>query len=238
MKVDNLSHGFSRDVARRTKRIRRAYVMCSAKNGHVEIRLESRLEQSVAQVLELDPRVRSYRAQPFTLEFSSNELLPRKHAVKPQDAIYYTPDFSVQLEDLQIVLEVKPRAFLEKHSELLENVRSALLRKGMRFVVLCEDHFRGHYLRNIQLLLPYLTQAAHFLPVWAAHLQNLRPSELSGPVREVLHAGPLANYQLAAGLLLGIVRFDLEAHLFERMDFDISPAFGSLSDFEVIRYEP
>ena len=237
MKVDNLSHGFSRDVARRTKRARRAYVMCSAKNGHVEIRLESRLEQSVAQVLELDPRVRAYRAQPFTLEFSSNELLPHKHAVKPQDASYYTPDFSVQLEDLQIVLEVNPRAFLAEHSELLGKVHTALLRKGIRFVVLCEDHFRGHYLRNIQVLLPYLTQAAHALPLWAAPLQNLKPSELLGPVRDVLITGTPANYQLAAGLLLGIVRFDLEAHLFERMDFEIAPAFGSLGAFEVIRYE-
>jgi len=60
MKIDSKSHGFSRDVAKRTKRARRAYVMCSAKNGNVEIRLESRLEQSVAQALELDPRVREY----------------------------------------------------------------------------------------------------------------------------------------------------------------------------------
>lgn len=238
MKTDSLSQGFSRDVAKRVRRAGRAYVMCSAKNGHVEIRLESRLEQSVAQVLELDPRVRAYRAQPFTLEFSSNELLPHKFMVKPQDAIYYTPDFSVQIQDLQIVLEVKPRAFVEEHAELLAKVHKALLKKGMRFVVICEDHFRGHYLRNIQLLLPYLTQAAQDLPLWAAPLQDLKPSELSGPVREVLIAGTPANYQLAAGLLLGIVRFDLEVHLFERMDFEILPAFGSLSAFEVICYEP
>ena len=237
MKVDNLSHGFSRDVAKRTKRARRAYVMCSAKNGNVEIRLESRLEQSVAQALELDPRVRAYRAQPFTLDLATGDVLLAKHQIKPQGALYYTPDFSVELVDLQIVLEVKPRAFLAEHTELLGKVRSALIKKGMRFVVICDDDFHGHYLRNIQLLLPYLTQAAAALQGWAAPLQRLSSDRLKGPVRQTLEAGTLANYQVAAGVLLGIITFDLERHLFEEMDFEIAPAFGSLSAFEVICYE-
>lgn len=238
MKTDSLSHGFSRDVAKRVRRARRAYVMCSAKNGNVEIRLESRLEQSVAQALELDPRVRAYRAQPFTLDLATGDLLSDKHLIKPQGTLYYTPDFSVELADLQIVLEVKPRAFLEEHRELLGKVHSALIRKGMRFIVISEDDFNGHYLRNIQLLMPYLTQAAQALPAWAAPLQRRRPEQLMGPVEQVLLAGTPANYQVAAGVLLGIIKFDLELHLFERMDFEIAPAFGSLSAFEVIRYEP
>lgn len=238
MKTDSLSHGFSRDVAKRVRRAGRAYVMCSAKNGNVEIRLESRLEQSVAQALELDPRVRAYRAQPFTLDLATGDLLPEKHLIKPQGTLYYTPDFSVELADLQIVLEVKPRAFLEEHGELLGKVRSALMRKGMRFIVICDNDFHGHYLRNIQLLIPYLTQAAHSLPLWAASLQRLTSDHLVGPVGEVLVAGTPANYQVAAGVLLGIIKFDLERHLFERMDFEIAPAFGSLEAFEVIRYEP
>lgn len=237
MKTDQVSPPCSRDVAKRTKRSRRAYVMCSAKNGHVEIRLESRLEQSVAQALELDPRVRAYRAQPFTLDLATGDLLPKKHLIKPQGTLYYTPDFSVELADLQIVLEVKPRAFLEEHRELLGKVRSMLVSKGMRFIVICDDDFTGHYLRNIQLLIPYLTQAAHALQAWAAPLQSLTPERLVGPVGEVLVDGTPANYQVAAGVLLGIIKFDMALHLFERMDFEIAPAFGSLSAFEVIRYE-
>ena len=61
--------------------------MCSPKNGFVEIRLESRLEQSVAQALELDPRVRAYRAQPFTLDLSTGERLAAKHPIKPSGAV-------------------------------------------------------------------------------------------------------------------------------------------------------
>jgi hypothetical protein len=237
MKTDKFSPGASREVAKRTKRARRAYVMCSAKNGFLEIRLESRLEQSVAQALELDPRVRAYRAQPFTLDLATGDLLPEKHLIKPQGTLYYTPDFSVELDDLQIVLEVKPRAFLEEHRELLGKVRSMLVSKGMRFIVISEDHFTGHYLRNIQLFMPFLTQAAHSLSAWAVPLQLLTPEQLNGPVLQALDTGVPANYQVAAGVLLGIIKFDMALHLFERMDFEIAPAFGSLSAFEVIRYE-
>lgn len=128
--------------------------MCSAKNGNVEIRVESRLEQSVAQVFELDPRVRSYRAQPFTLDLSTGDLLSEKHLIKPQGTMYYTPDFSVLLDELQVVVEVKPRLFVEEQTEFLRLVRSALLSKGMRFIVISEDDFKGHYLRNVQLFIP------------------------------------------------------------------------------------
>lgn len=211
--------------------------MCSAKNGNVEIRVESRLEQSVAQVFELDPRVRSYRAQPFTLDLSTGDLLSEKHLIKPQGTMYYTPDFSVLLDELQVVVEVKPRLFVEEQTEFLRLVRSALLSKGMRFIVISEDDFKGHYLRNVQLFIPYLTQASAALSQWAAPLQTLTPDRLKGPVRQILDTGLPANYQIAAGVLLGVVKFDLEIHQFELMDFEIAPAFGSLEAFEVIRYE-
>ncbi|WP_231118571.1 Tn7 transposase TnsA N-terminal domain-containing protein [Pseudomonas putida] len=237
MKFDTQSPASSRDVAKRSKRARRAHVMCSPKNGFVEIRLESRLEQSVAQALELDPRVRAYRAQPFTLDLTSGERLAAKSPHKPPGAVYYTPDFIVDLDDLQVVVEVKPSAFVEKHRALLAEVRGALLKQGLRFCVITEADFQGHYLRNAQLFLQYLAQAAPALPKWAAALQVRDPHALTGPVSQVLAGDVPLNHQLAAGVLLGLVQFDLVRHPFEHMDFDIAPAFGSLSAFEVIRYE-
>ena len=237
MKFDSQSPAVSRDVAKRSKRARRAHVMCSPKNGFVEVRLESRLEQSVAHALELDPRVRAYRAQPFTLDLSTGERLAEKHPIKPSGAVYYTPDFVVDLDDLQIVVEVKPSAFVQEHKALLESVREALRQQGLRFIVITEADFTGHYLRNAQLLMQYLAQAAPSLPSWAAALQARDPHVLTGPVTQVLTGDVPLNYQLAAGVLLGLIRFDLVRHLFEHMDFDIVPAFGSLSAFEVIRYE-
>jgi hypothetical protein len=238
MKTDQHSPATSRDVAKRTHRSRRAYVMCSPKNGFVEVRMESRLEQSVAQVLELDPRVRSYRAQPFTLDLSTGELLAKPPARKPEKAIYYTPDFSAALTGLEVIIEVKPRAFLDKHVEQLELVRQSLLRQGLRLIILCEDDFPGHYLRNIQLLMPYLSQSHQHLTSWAERLLHRAPYELQGRVADVVYGLAPANYFAAAGMLLGVIKTDLTQYLFEGMDFPVEPAFGSLAAFEVIRYEP
>lgn len=238
MKGDSTSPAFSRDVAKRTHRARRACVMCSPKNGFVEIRMESRLEQSVAQVLELDPRVHSYRAQPFTLDLSTGDLLAKAPARKPREAVYYTPDFSAALAGLEIIIEVKPRAFLDEHMEQLEQVQQSLLRQGLRFIILCEDDFPGHYLRNIQLLMPYLSQSHQHLAGWAEYLTQRDPAELQGHVADVLSGLAPASYFAAAGMLLGVIKTDLGQHLFEGMDFPVEPAFGSLAAFEVIRYEP
>ncbi|WP_254797428.1 hypothetical protein [Geopseudomonas aromaticivorans] len=236
MKADRQTPAFSRDVAKRTKRPRRAYVMCSPKSGFVEVRLESRLEQSVAQALELDPRVRAYRAQPYTLDLLTGERLAAQPASK-KSTVSYTPDFEAEVGELVVAIEVKPRAFLKRHAELFERVRVVLRRQGVRFLVVSEESFPGHYLRNIALLMPYLSQASQALEGWAAPLQRRSPEELSGPVAEVLEGLEPANYHVAAGVLLGVIQFDLVQHLFEQMDFILAPAFGALNAFEVIRYE-
>lgn len=235
MKADRDTPPFSRDVARRTKRSRRAYVTCSPKNGFAEVRLESRLEQAVAQALELDPRVKAYRAQPYTVDLLSGQRLATQPAHR--EGATYTPDFAVTLDGLEVALEVKPGAFLASHAELFAQVRAVLCQQGTRFVVASEESLPGHYMRNIALLMPYLTQAPQALEGWAAPLQQRPPEKLTGTVAEVLAGLEPANHHLAAGVLLGVLKVDLVQCLFEQMDFTLAPAFGALSAFEVIRYE-
>lgn len=236
MKVDSKSLPFTRNVAKRTKRVGRAYVMCSPKNGFMEIRMESRLEQSIAQSLELDPRVRRYRSQPFTLNLATGELLTEIPKRKPDGAVYYTPDLVSELDDVVVVIEAKPLAFVSKNEELFERVRACLLKHGMRFIVLSEDAFAGHTMRNVELLTQYLTQARDALPILAEPLMQRAPHELTGSVSHVMVSLFPANHHVAAGLLLGVIRFDLAAYLFEKMDFTLTPAYGSLSAFEVLNY--
>lgn len=236
MKIDSKSLPFTRNVAKRTKRVGRAYVMCSPKNGFMEIRMESRLEQAIAQSLELDPRVRRYRSQPFTLNLATNELLTEIPKRKPEGAVYYTPDLVCELADVVVVIEAKPLAFVSKNEELFERVRACLLKHGMRFVVLSEDAFAGHTTRNIELLMQYQTQARDALPSLAEPLMQRVPQDLIGHVSQVMATLSPANHHVAAGLLLGVIQFDLAAHLFEKMDFTLAPAYGSLLAFEVLNY--
>ncbi|WP_256873453.1 hypothetical protein [Pseudomonas taiwanensis] len=237
MKIDTQSPPASRDVARRTRRARRAFVMCSPKNGFVEIRMESWLEQSCAQVLERDPRVRWYRANPFTLDLSTGAILEKKPLRKPQGAVYYTPDFVAGVDHLQVAIEVKPAAWVEEHAALFQQVREVLLAKGMRFIVVTDEHFSAAYLRNVQLLNQYQAQAFDALPGWSTEVEAVLQTSQPMPVRELLQGLEPANHYLAAAVLSGVLRFDMQRDLFERMDFEVQPAFGSLSEFEVLRFD-
>lgn len=236
MKKDDLSPPASRDVARRTRRGRKAFVMCSTKNGRTELRLESSLEMQIAQALELDPRVKAYRAQPFTLDLSTGERLLSKPKRKPLGAVYYTPDFAVEIPGMLVVLEVKPSQYLAAHAELHDEVRRCLLKQGMRFVIASEQTLSPCYQRNLQVLQPFLRLPAAKLQDWASALQRLEPEQLCGPVTSVLHGLNPMSYYAMAGVLQGILQVDLQHHLLERLDFEITPALGSLSSLEVIDF--
>ena len=67
MITDHKSPHFARDVTRRNHRGKRALAFNSLKSEGGDIRVESALEKNVGLLLEADPRVKSYTAQPFTL---------------------------------------------------------------------------------------------------------------------------------------------------------------------------
>ncbi|HCJ6265378.1 TPA: TnsA endonuclease N-terminal domain-containing protein [Pseudomonas aeruginosa] len=236
MKTDNRSASVARDVARRTNRGRKAFVMCSPKNQRIEVRLESRLEQQIAQALELDPRVSAYRAQPFTLDLSTGERLLRKPKRKPSGAIYYTPDFALEIPGMEVAMEVKPSQYLAAHADLHDEVRRCLLTQGIRFVTVSEQTLPPCYQRNLQVLQPYLKQPEAALQSWASAILTREPEQLCGPVRSALQGLTPLSYFAMAGVLLGILKTNLQQHLLEGLDFEVSPAHGSLAAFEVIDF--
>lgn len=230
MKTDKQSPAFARNVARRTRRAGRAYVMCSPLNGSTDVRFESRLELAVAQLLELDPRVNGYRAQPYTLSFE----MELDGVVKRR---LYTPDFELEVGGITVVIEVKPQRWVDEHAALFARAQSELLKSGKRFLVVTEQSFTGHVQRNVEVLLGFYTQAGASLQEWAAPLLLKGTDELSGHVSRVAEGDLPSNYVAAAGVLLGILRFDMTNDLFETMDFDVWPTQGDLCGFEVLSYE-
>jgi hypothetical protein len=210
--------------------------MCSPKNGFVEVRMESALEQQIAQALELDPRVKAYRAQPFTLDISTGECLVSKPKRKPQDSVYYTPDFLVEIPGMDVVMEIKPSHYLAAHAELHHDVRQCLQAQGMRFLTVSEQTLPSCYQRNLQVLQSFLKQPDAVLQTWASALLGREPEQLSGPVRSALQGLTPLSYYVVAGVLLGILHVDLQQHLLESLDFEVCAAQGSLSAFEVIDF--
>ncbi|MCA8225793.1 hypothetical protein LGM69_30475 [Burkholderia multivorans] len=87
-------------------------------DGHITV--ESDAERLVSHLLSIDPRVRSFKPQPFTVDlvfervlFTAEERTEAREARGGRDgAVEYTPDFAVvQSNGLQAAYEVKLEGF-------------------------------------------------------------------------------------------------------------------------------
>lgn len=230
MKRDFQSHTVTREVARRTNRGRKAYVMKSLKSG-LEIRLESRDELVLAKVLDLDPRGSQLRAQAMTFDLVRGEVLTALPTAKHRDSQYYTPDLSDVIDGIEHIFEVKPKRYCSQHKGLFERVSDFCLRNGMKFRVLCKEDFTETFLINVDLLHQFARQCAQQLPAWAQQVSHIKNK--TGHVRDVLCGLAPENYFLLAGLLSGVLKMDLNKALIQSMDFDVYPGNGDLAMLEV-----
>lgn len=232
MKRDSLSHSVTRDVARRRKRGRKAYVMKSVKSG-LELRLESRDELMVAKALDLDPRGSQLRAQSMTFDLARGEVLTALPSIKHKDSAYYTPDLTDVIDGIEHVFEVKPKRFCSQYKDLFEQVREFCLRRGMKFCVLCKEDYSDIYWTNLNLLHQFARQCVNQLPDWAQHVDQIAIKE--GHVREVLGGLQPISHFLMGGLLGGVLKTDLNKSIIHSMDFFVAPGYGELDLLE-IRY--
>lgn len=230
MKRDSQSYSVTRDVARRTNRGRKAYVMKSVKSG-LEIRLESRDELMLAKVLDLDPRGSQLRAQAMTFDLVRGEVLTALPTAKHRDSQYYTPDLSDVIDGIEYIFEVKPKRYCSQHKGLFERVSDFCQRHGIKFRVLCKEDFTETFLVNMNVLHQFARQCAQQLPGWAQKVSQI--NNKTGYVRDVLCGLEPNNYFLLAGLLSGVLKMDLNKALIQSMDFDVYPGNGDLDMLEV-----
>ncbi|HBP6016957.1 TPA: hypothetical protein L6A14_03515 [Pseudomonas aeruginosa] len=232
---------FPRDVTRRTNRGRRALAYFSRKNKSMEVRVESGLERDVGLLLEADPRVVSYRAQPFSLELGSNTILTdqKTHVKRPgTKPRFYTPDFVCRLADgSRLVIEVKNRKFLKDFEVRREEIALCLHGHGMKFMVLQDDHLDRTVVNNLARL--------HVL---RANYQDQYVAACSKVVSECIGHQPewqieRLSQHLAEGktavlcaLLTGVLTTDLRACLFSEVA-TVSAAHGDLQHFEVLEID-
>lgn len=229
---------FPRDVTRRTNRGRRALAYFSRKNNSMEIRVESGLEKDVGLLLEADPRVISYRAQPFMLELGSNTILNtrseygKKSGTKPR---FYTPDFVCRLDDGSLlVLDPKNHEFLEAFEERREEITECLKGHGMKFLVLPDDKLDSTAVKNITRI--------HTL---RANYQDQYVADCSRAVSALIDNQPewsvdSLSQHLAEGksavwcsLLTGVLSTNLRKCIFSETA-TVSAAHGDLQHFEIL----
>lgn len=233
MKRDRYSPSTTRDVARRNKRGRKAYVMKSVKNG-LEMRLESTDELMFAKMLDLDPRGAELRAQETTFDLHSGEIYQALPDKKDGRSRYYTPDLTNVVDRITCVYEVKPEKHCAANAELFGEVAAFCRKKGMRFLVLSKEHYGKVLMSNLDLLHQYARQCESQIIGWAEVVDQL--VDKHGHVQDVLEALVPRNYYLIASILRGVLQTDIHTQRLSSMDFDVSPAYGDMSTLEVIRY--
>lgn len=206
-------------------------------SGHITV--DSDAERLVGHILSIDPRVRSFKPQPFTVDLLSERLVftredlteARRERGGRNGAVEYTPDFStVQSNGLQCAYEVKlqgyegDRTYWEK-VERARAILEAYCYPLSTVMVPCNE--RHPVLLNAQLLKTVHRHA----------LEHLRP-ELINEVEQYCASGPVLQCDLCADLKIspqlipvllvtGTLRADI-AHQHICGTLELSAAYGDL----------
>lgn len=212
-------------------------------NGHITV--DSEPERLVAHMLSIDPRVRSFKPQPFTVDLCSNRLLhtreeiceSRKGRKGQTGSLEYTPDFAtVQIDGLQCAYEVKIEGYEgdDSYLEKIERARQIIEAYSYSFftVVVPADE-RHPLLVNTQLLKPALTRAHEYLT--PDLVDQVERYCASGPV---LQRALCADLQISTGLIppllaIGALQANMAHHRIDA-SLEMSAAYGDLSHLYLI----
>lgn len=207
-------------------------------NGHITV--ESAAERLVAHMLCIDPRVRTFKPQPFSVDLIEQRLLfsraeiseARKMRKGIRGQTEYTPDFAtVQIDGLQYAYEVKIEGYEgdANYRKKIECAREIIEAHGLSlFMVIVPADERHPLLVNIQLLKPALTRANEYLT--PDLVDQVERYCTSGPV---LQRDLCSDIQIPPGLIppllvTGVLKADVLHHRIQA-SLELSPAFGDLS---------
>jgi hypothetical protein len=211
------------------------------------IAVESESERLVAHMLNIDPEVVSYSAQPFAVELTTSSLArteEEKDALRTRikryggKATFYTPDFHLTwASGVQAAIEVKQGRFPgnAEYQRKLQLAQDILLSRGCEFLqVVTPDNWRHPLLTN----LPLLHQAHMRQDAWP------KP-EIADRIVELQEAGATSMGDFLSGLGLDarmspllLVSGHLEADIFAQplcYAIPARPAHGDLGHLQVLR---
>ncbi|MGA8136851.1 MAG: TnsA endonuclease N-terminal domain-containing protein [Pseudomonas gingeri] len=238
MITDHKSPHFARDVTRRNHRGKRALAFNSLKSEGGDVRVESALEKNVGLLLEADPRVKSFTAQPFTLEIVSNKIFKSKVDYQKRAGVthsFYTPDFLCVMDDgALIAIDAKHSSFMEKFEVRRPIIEACLNQHGMQFLVVPDTALSQTVIANISSIhglraefqSAFRAQAVHELESILLVRQHWVISEI-----EVHLTGGKAA--VLAGILSGALASDLNTSLFS-VQSRVCAAYGDLSHFQLL----
>jgi hypothetical protein len=210
------------------------------------VALESNAERLVAHLLCIDPGVRSFRPQPFTIDVWGGAILRTEEEKQAARLVYrgseerpsfYTPDFLAGWhEGTETAFEVKAEDYQgdEAYNHKLRQASRVLWDHGIRFMHLVVPSYWRH---------PLLSSAP--LLYQAAARKDLRPSSaVIARVEQLADEGVNTLGGFCKGvdmdarmgpvlIAFGVLRVDIMAHIL-RDDTPASPAYGDLSHLSLL----
>ncbi|MFC7298089.1 hypothetical protein [Herminiimonas aquatilis] len=211
--------------------------------GHITV--ESEAERLVAHILCVDPRVRSFKPQPFTVDLVGERLLftheevseARKTRGGRNGECEYTPDFStVQIDGLQRVYEVKLQGYEGDDKYWAKIERAKKIMDAYCFplsTVIVPADERHPLVINAQLLKQVISRVRTSLkPDVIARVESYCES---GPVllRALSEDLKIPNNLIPPLLATGALQADI-AHCRIGASLELSAAYGDLSHLFLI----
>ncbi len=180
---------------------------------------ESLNERNYMYLLEIDPDVLSYSTQPFKISYILDDKVRR-----------YTPDFLVQRQSKQQIVEIKPSCWLddEKNVRRFPVIASTLKSRGWEFVMITDEMMsRGSLLNNVKLLYRYakIPLTLQNLIICHEYFQNKSLITLSTAIKDLQHQGIDKPIVLKL-IFLGFLSTDLMTQLKNN-----SPIYLSSQDY-------
>lgn len=238
---------FDRGARKVSHAFGRSTVLTHGLKANGGVALESDSERLVAHMLNIDPEVVSYSAQPFAVELTTGSIAhsdEEKEALRTRakrhggKAAFYTPDFGiVWATGGQAAVEVKLDRFLgdAEYQRKLKLAGDILLGYGCEFLHLVMP---GDWRHPLRTNLPLLHQAHMRRDIWPT-------PEISDRIFELHDSGANTLGDFLSGLALSarmspllLVSGHIEVDVIdEALCFatPASPAFGDLSHLQLIR---
>lgn len=212
------------------------------------IALEAPAEKTVAQLADLDPRIVSVQAQPFTIDvligriFTSREdllaarLLREKNEVKIRE---YTPDFLlVTIDGRWLVIEVKLENFPgdAMYWEKIEVAKKILRMHGYEFILVTIDREPGSALtQNADLLTAFTSNYEG--QISSQQIQTAQAMLEFSPKRlgEVCQTLGISLRESPTLILRGVVKLDLVSARVSAAS-QIANAYGDIAHLQVLPF--
>jgi hypothetical protein len=240
-------HAFDRGSRKVGKGFGKATVLTHGLKADGGLALEGNSERLVAHMLNLDPEVVAYRAQPFAIELITGSIAhneDEKDALRARakrngcNTVFYTPDFGVTWAcGVQAAIEVKLDEYVgdAEYQRKLKLAETLLLNQGCEFLQLVMPRDWRHPLRTN---LPLLHQASMRHDLWPE-------PEIADQILELQNAGAETMGDYLLGLQLDsrmspllLVSGFIEADIVSQalcFATPAAPAHGDLSHLQLVR---